>query len=159
MHGGPLSFYLFPKGIFLYGIFSEVVLGPKVSKFLHWDHFFFFFEAGWRNLRVATQTTFLREVKSAAYQLVTIHIELTARVAFYLLSLFSTFSHLCPLHNNQENGKVIKMILQFQLIKIQSQWGRWSAMLQFSIFQLTGFLTAAQFNALYCPWGKVTFQQ
>ena len=92
------------------------------------------------------------EVKSAAYQLVTIHIELTACVAFYLQSLFSIFPpRLCPLHNNQENGNVIKMILQFQLIKIQSQWGRWSTILQFSILQLTGFPTAAQFIALYCP--------
>lgn len=48
------------------------------------------FEAGWHKLK-AEHKLLSCEVKSAVYQLVVIHIELTACVAFYLLSLFYIF--------------------------------------------------------------------
>lgn len=60
-------------------------------------------------------------VNSAASQLGTIHTEFTACAAFYRVFIFLI---LCPLHNNQENGNVIKMLLQLQMNKIQSQQGR-----------------------------------
>lgn len=118
----PVFLFIYQRH-FLYGIASVVALGPKVSKSLHLDQLQTrFFEACSTNSR-QQHKLFSCEATSAAYQLVTIHMALTTDVAFYLLSLFFKFSRLCPLHNNEENGNVIKMILQFLVIKIQSQWG------------------------------------